>query len=150
VEKVAGTENTAHQAVEKVAGTENTERTRMSKKPHSGRLGCGFFFKRVEKVAGTENTLHPLELVLLEHGVEGLVGEDEVVQHGDAKELACALEAFGDIAVVIARGKVAAGVVVGDYDGGGPLTQGVGEDLRPTVVDDTIRLFHGRGGRGVA
>ena len=102
----------------------------------------------MEKVAGTENTHHPLELVLLKHGVERHIGEDEVVQHGDAQELACALEAFGDIAVVRAWHKVPAGVVVGDDDGGGPLTQGVGENLRLTVVDDTIRLFHGRGAEG--
>jgi len=82
---------------------------------------------------------NPLELVLLEHGVEGLIGEDEVVQHGDAQQLACALEAFGDIAVVRAWHQVPAGVVVGDDDGGGPLTQGVGEDLHPSVTGDTIK-----------
>jgi hypothetical protein len=35
-------------------------------------------------------------------------------------------------------------VVVGDNDGGGTFTQGVGENLRRTGVADTIRLFPGR------
>ena len=52
-----------------------------------------------------------------------------MVQHGDAQQLASALETSGDIAVIGAGGEVPAGVVVGDDDGGGAFTQGVGEDL---------------------
>ena len=61
--------------------------------------------------------------------MERHIGEDEVVQHGDAQQLASALQPFGDIAVIIARNEVPAGVVVGDDDRGGPLAQRVGEDL---------------------
>jgi hypothetical protein len=32
--------------VEKVPGTANTGRTKVSEKPHPGRLGCGFLFRR--------------------------------------------------------------------------------------------------------
>ena len=54
--------------VEKVPGTTSTGRTKVSEKPHPGRLGCGFLCRRVEKVAGTEN---PKSTAALRHRQSG-------------------------------------------------------------------------------
>lgn len=100
--------------------------------------------------AGNVKTLHrlatlhapaPLELVLLKHGVERHIGEDEVVQHGDAQQLARAFEPSGDITVIGAGGEVPAGVVVGDDDGGGPFTQGISKYFHLCVTSGTIKLL---------
>jgi len=52
-----------------------------------------------------------------------------MVQHGDAQQLARVLEPSGDIAVIGAGSEIPAGVVVGDDDRGGTLTQEVCENL---------------------
>jgi len=69
---------------------------------------------------------HPLELVLLKHRVERLIGKNEMVQDLYAKQISRGSQAFGDIAVIINWQEVSAGVVVRHNYRGGTFTQRVG------------------------
>lgn len=82
-----------------------------------------------------------LEQITLQHGKKSFFSEDQVVQYLDAKDVACLSEPSGYILVLHARLEIAAGVVVGHYNGSGSLSHCFGQDFYLSVVGNTIRLF---------
>lgn len=78
-----------------------------------------------------------LEQITLQHGKKSFFSEDQVVQYLDAKDVACLSEPSGYILVLHARLEIAAGVVVGHYNGSGSLSHCFGKDL-PWVYDCSV------------
>jgi len=63
-----------------------------------------------------------LEQITLQHGKKALLSEDQVVQYLDTQNVACLSEPSSYILVLHARLEIATGVVVGNHDGSGTLT----------------------------
>ena len=81
-----------------------------------------------------------LEQITFQHGKKTLLSEDQVVQDLDAKNIAFLPEPSGYILVLHARLEIAAGVVVGHYNGSGSLSHCFGKDFHFTVDNGTISI----------
>jgi hypothetical protein len=79
-----------------------------------------------------------LEQITLQHGKKSFFSEDQVVQYLDAKDVACLSEPSGYILVLHARLEIAAGVVVGHYNGSGSLSHCFGKDFQLNLTWCTI------------
>ena len=79
-----------------------------------------------------------LQQIPFQHEKKALLSEDQVVQYLDAKDVACLPEPSGYILVLHARLEIAAGVVVGHYNGSGSLSHCFGKDFRLYLADCTL------------
>lgn len=64
-----------------------------------------------------------------------------MVQNLNAKNVSGLPEPSGHILVLDAGIQIAAGMIVGDNDGGSPFLHRFGEDLRLSKVNNTIRFY---------
>lgn len=78
-----------------------------------------------------------LEQITLQHGKKSLLPEDQVVQYLDTQNISCLSEPSGYILVLHARLEIAAGVVVGHYNGSGSLSHCFGKDFQLYLADCT-------------
>ena len=60
------------------------------------------------------------QFILLQHRVEPLVAEDQVIQHPDTEQLARLQQPMRDLDIVVAGDEEAAVMVVCDHDRGSP------------------------------
>jgi len=79
-----------------------------------------------------------LEQITFQHGKKSFLPEDQVVQYLDAKDVACLPEPSGYILVLHARLEIAAGVVVGNHDGSGTLTDCLRKYFQLYLADCTL------------
>jgi len=79
-----------------------------------------------------------LEQITLQHGKKALLSEDQVVQYLDTQNVACLSEPSSYILVLHARLEIAAGVVVGHYNGSGSLSHCFGKDFQLYLADCTL------------
>ena len=79
-----------------------------------------------------------LEQITLQHGKKSFFSEDQVVQYLDAKDVACLPEPSSYILVLHAWLEIAAGVVVGHYNGSGSLSHCFGKDFQLYLADCTL------------
>jgi len=63
-----------------------------------------------------------LEQITFQHGKKSFLSEDQVVQYLDTQNVACLSEPSSYILVLHARLEIATGMVVGNHDGSGTLT----------------------------
>ena len=78
-----------------------------------------------------------LEQITLQHGKKSFFSEDQVVQYLDTQNITCLPEPSGYILVLHARLEIAAGVVVGHYNGSGSLSHCFGKDFQLYLADCT-------------
>jgi hypothetical protein len=79
-----------------------------------------------------------LQQVTLQHGQKSFFSEDQVVQYLDAQNVACLSEPSGYILVLHARLEIATGMVVGNHDGSGTLTDCLRKYFRLYLADCTL------------
>ena len=79
-----------------------------------------------------------LEQITLQHGKKALLSKDQVVQYLDAKDVSCLPEPSSYILVLHARLEIATGMVVGNHDGSGTLTDCLRKYFRLYLADCTL------------
>jgi len=79
-----------------------------------------------------------LQQIPFQHGKKSFLSEDQVVQYLDAQNVACLSEPSSYILVLHAWLEIAAGMVVGHYNGSGSLSHCFGKDFRLYLADCTL------------